>query len=116
MFRLYLEGDYIIFSSNLYNVYCNYKTALQAVLVISSETSQIIHRMTISVLSFLVHVIHPLCYVKQTILNAEVSFLTKIDLSTSVADSFLVILLICPTRIMSWPLITGVSIKVIIFR
>ena len=57
-----------------------------------------------------------LCYIKQALLNAKVFFLTKVDLSTRVADSFLVILVICPTRIMSWPLITGASIKVIIFR
>ena len=51
---------------------------------------------------------------KQTILNAKVSFLTKVDLSTRVAHSFLVIFLKFPTRIMSWPMVTGVSIKVII--
>ena len=31
------------------------------------------------------------CYIKQTILNAEVSFLTKIDFSNRFADFFLVI-------------------------
>ena len=57
-----------------------------------------------------------LCYIKQIILNAEVSVLTKIDLSTWVADSFLMILCIFATRIMSWPVTMGVNIKVIIKR
>ena len=39
MFRFYLQRNYIIFSSNLYNVHWNYETALQPVLIISSYTS-----------------------------------------------------------------------------
>ena len=50
-----------------------------------------------------------MCYVK-------VWSLTKIDLSTWVADSFLVILLIFATRIVNWPVTMGVPIKVIIMR
>ena len=53
---------------------------------------------------------------KQTMLNTEASFLTKIDLSTRVVDSFLVIFVFAPTRIMSWSVITGVPIKVIIMQ
>ena len=117
MFRLYLQRDYIIFP-----VTCTMFIGIVKLAFIASSFDNIVLDITdyiqklndyiCVVISCLCYV--SLCYIKQTILRFP--FLTKIDLSTWVADSFLVILLICPTRIMSWPATMGVSIKVIIER
>ena len=93
-------------------LYCG-KKIMDAILIISFQKLRIISSsyVTISIFSFHVHV---MCYKKNKLLNVKVWFLTKIDLPTRVADSFLVILTIFPTRIMTWPVITCVSLKVII--
>ena len=70
--------------------------------------------MIISMWSLLVLCVHYLWKLYRMLMNEKVWLLSKIDLSTRVADSFLLISVIHATRIMSWPAHTCRSIKDII--